>query len=167
MSWPTALHSVSFWWEKIVSPDRIDVLCDGSICGVDAARFRPNAFARKRIRDSLDIEEHDRVVLFLGRLNRDKGVLDLAQAFTELSEKMANVILLFVGPDEEGLNPLLKETMSECMARVRFVEMTQTPEDFMAAADILALPSYREGFGSVILEAAACGVPAVASGFMD
>ena len=149
--------------KKIVSPDRIDVLCDGSICGVDAARFRPNAFARKRIRDSLDIEEHDRVVLFLGRLNRDKGVLDLAQAFTELSEKMANVILLFVGPDEEGLNPLLKETMSECMARVRFVEMTQTPEDFMAAADILALPSYREGFGSVILEAAACGVPAVAS----
>jgi glycosyltransferase involved in cell wall biosynthesis len=68
-----------------------------------------------------------------------------------------------VGPDEECLTPVLQEIFSACADRVRFVGMTNRPEDYMAGADIFCLPSYREGFGSVIIEAAATGVPAVAS----
>lgn len=149
--------------EKVVSPERIQVLCDGSICGVDASRFKPNADARSRIRHLLNIHNNDKVVLFLGRLNRDKGVLDLARAFAVIAARIPEVMLVFVGPDEKGLNPALHEILTDCISRVRFVEMTQVPEDYMAAADVFALPSYREGFGSAIIEAAACGVPAVAS----
>lgn len=58
---------------------------------------------------------------------------------------------------------MLHEIFLPCPDRVRFVGMTDRPEDYMAAADIFCLPSYREGFGSVVIEAAAVGVPAVAS----
>ena len=63
----------------------------------------------------------------------------------------------------DSLKPALQEIFLPCSDHVRFVGMTNRPEDYMAAADIFCLPSYREGFGSVIIEAAAAGIPAVAS----
>ena len=47
--------------------------------------------------------------------------------------------------------------------RIRFVDFTKSPEQYMAASDIFVLPSYREGFGSVVVEAASCGLPAICS----
>jgi glycosyltransferase involved in cell wall biosynthesis len=149
--------------EGVVDKSRIQVLADGSICGVDLQRFRPDAVTCERIRQALLIPEGGRVILFLGRLTRDKGVLDLAQAFATLAADHQNLYLMIVGPDEEGLRSQIEALLSSCSDQVRYVGMTNSPEEYMTAADIFALPSYREGFGSVILEAAACGVPAVAS----
>lgn len=149
--------------EGVVPAEKIRVLADGSICGVDQQRFRPNEKARFPLRRELGLPESSVVALFLGRLTRDKGVLDLAKAFVKIADDHQNLYLIIVGPDEEGLRPALQEIMSPCLDRIRFVDMTSSPEDYMASSDIFCLPSYREGFGSVIIEAAASGVPSVAS----
>jgi glycosyltransferase involved in cell wall biosynthesis len=71
--------------------------------------------------------------------------------------------LLVVGPDEDGLRAAAEKEAGQARSRIRWVGLTGEPQRYHAAADVLALPSYREGFGNVIIEAAAAGVPAVAS----
>jgi glycosyltransferase involved in cell wall biosynthesis len=146
--------------ERVVPAGKISVLASGSISGVDTARFRPDAKAKQAIRAELGIGAADILFLFVGRLNRDKGVLDLACAFSGLPEGCR---LLFVGPDEAGMQAELISAAGKAAGRMHFVAWSDTPEHYMAAADVFCLPSYREGFGSVIIEAAACGIPAIAS----
>jgi glycosyltransferase involved in cell wall biosynthesis len=147
----------------VVAAGKTQVICRGAICGVDDERFRPDPDARSAVRSELGIPEQVPLLLFLGRLNRDKGVLDLAEAFAKLAEIYADVQLLFVGPDEDGMIGKIITTCSVVRGRVHFVDYTLSPERFMAAADIFCLPSYREGFGMVAIEAAAAGMPVVAS----
>jgi glycosyltransferase involved in cell wall biosynthesis len=148
--------------EKVVRKGKIGVLGNGSISGVNLLRFRPISEVRQRVRSRLGFKDDDVLALFVGRLNRDKGVLDLVQAFLLASTEQANLALLVVGPDEEGLKPRIEAMMSG-NSRLHLLGATSKPEEYMAAADVFCLPSYREGFGSVIIEAAACGLPAMAS----
>ena len=149
--------------EGIVRQDKIKVLGKGSVAGVDVLRFKPNALARKHIRTELNISDSAVVCLYLGRLNPDKGVQDLAQAFAQIAAQVHNAHLLVVGPDEANMSDLIEKTLSVCRPQYHRVGFTNKPEDYMAAADLFCLPSYREGFGSVLIEAAAVGVPALAS----
>ena len=148
--------------EGVVRDGQIGMLGAGSIAGVDLARFCPDAVNRARLRKQMGTDANSCVFLFVGRLSSDKGVFDLVQAFVELSTALRDIELWVVGPDEEGLLHSLQEAAVSCDAPVRWLGATRTPEHFMAAADILLLPSYREGFGSVIIEGAACGIPAIA-----
>lgn len=149
--------------EGVVSEQKSRVLANGSICGVDTFRFRPDPESRNRIRQQLGIAEDDVVFLYVGRLKIDKGVMDLAQSFTRLAMDYGKTWLLIVGPDEESLQPRMQDICSLVVDRVSFVGLTAAPQEYMAAADVLCLPSYREGFGNVIIEAASVGIPAVAS----
>jgi glycosyltransferase involved in cell wall biosynthesis len=101
--------------------------------------------------------------LYLGRLSRDKGVLDLALAFARLAQHHAKACLALVGPDEDGLRRRIEGIVAACSDRLHVIDYTDRPEDYMAAADVFCLPSYREGFGQVALEAAAAGLPVIAS----
>lgn len=148
--------------EKVVAPKKIRVLGAGSISGVDLQRFRPDPVVRQRVRSSLGYTDSDVLALFVGRLNRDKGVLDLVKAFARVSDKVPKLALLLVGPDEEMLGPEIELAVGGG-ARLKLLGGTACPEEFMAASDFFCLPSYREGFGSVVIEAAACGLPAIAS----
>jgi glycosyltransferase involved in cell wall biosynthesis len=149
--------------EGVVSADKSRVLGKGSIAGVDAARFKPDPDARTRLRGELGYRGNECVFLYLGRLNRDKGVLDLAAAFTRAAARDERARLLVVGPDEGGMRPAMRAALGSAAARTAFVDYTDRPEHYLAAADVLCLPSYREGFGTVIIEAGACGVPAIAA----
>lgn len=143
---------------------QVRVLGSGSISGVDMARFRPDPEARSSFRKVHGIPDDAVVCLFLGRLTADKGVFDLAQAFALCGEKNTKLWLVLVGPDEEGVSQLLRSTLKGETARRMLVEgFTHTPERYIAAADFLCLPSYREGFGMVVIEAAAAGIPSVGS----
>jgi glycosyltransferase involved in cell wall biosynthesis len=148
---------------NVLGAQKSAVLADGSICGVNAARFRPDPAARAEIRSRYGFEDDDVVFLFLGRLTRDKGVLDLARAFREVAEQRSNVRLLLVGPDEEDMRGRMEDLLGPALKLSRFEPYTSTPERYMAACEVFCLPSYREGFGSVVIEAAAVGVPALAS----
>ena len=146
----------------LVDRDGIGMLGAGSIAGVDLQRFKVDPIARRRLRQQMGSVEEACVFIFVGRLARDKGVFDLVQAFKKVADKGESVELWMVGPDEEGLLSSLQHAGSGCMAPIRWPGKTAEPEKYMAAADVLVLPSYREGFGSVIIEAAACGIPAIA-----
>ena len=139
------------------------VLGDGSIAGIDTDRFRPNAAIRAAIRAELGVKDADVLLLFLGRLVRDKGVLDLAAAFALAHGRNPDLALVFVGPDEQGITADIRSAAGAAGGRVRFVGYTQRPEEYLAASDAVCLPSYREGFSTVTLEAGACEVPALAS----
>jgi len=149
--------------EGVVSAGRLEMLANGSICGVDTARFRPDAEARVRVRELLGIPASDQVILYVGRFNIDKGLLDLASAFARIKAAYPNAHLLFVGPDEENIRPKIEKICDAFTHHLHFVGYTSQPELYMAASDLLCLPSYREGFGMVLLEAAATGLPTIGS----
>lgn len=159
-----SLSQISFLEsEGVVGHGRAEMLCNGSICGVDIARFRENLDRRKVVRANLRVPDTALLLLFVGRLNRDKGVLDLAKAFAQLARDRDDVWLVVVGHDEAGVGTDFDRLCGDAVARVRRIGHTEFPEHFMSAADIFLLPSYRESFGVTVIEAAACGVPAVAS----
>lgn len=142
---------------------KIQVLGYGSVCGVDIDRFKPNLIVRNAIRTSLGIPTGAIVFLYLGRLNKDKGILDLAASFGRLADDLPKAHLMMVGPDEEDIAENLYEILKRYRHRFHLVGFSTNPEDYMASADIFCLQSYREGFGSVVIEAAAVGLPAIAS----
>lgn len=150
--------------EGILGEGRSMVLGCGSICGVDTARFAPNRETRARIRAANGIPDAATLVLYLGRLHRDKGVLDLVTAWTRLAGLNPNLHLAIVGPDEDRLVPKISNLVGTAFAsRLHIAGLTSEAEAWMAAADILSLPSYREGFGNVVIEAGATEVPVIAS----
>jgi glycosyltransferase involved in cell wall biosynthesis len=142
----------------VVSEAKSMVLCNGSISGVDCERFKPSKKTRKDIRVDLGTSEETVAMIFVGRLKKEKGVTDLVDAFTLAKQSFSNMELWLVGPDEEHIEQTLGNKEG-----VRYISYTDTPESYMAAADVLCLPSYREGFGSVVIEAAACGIPSIGS----
>lgn len=148
--------------EGVVRRGGIVVLGQGSVAGVDLARFRLDPAARAALRTETGVADAVPVFLFVGRLVRDKGVFDLVEAFATLNARHGQWELWMVGPDEEGLQASLQAEGERLGARIRWFGPTPTPERYMAAADVFVLPSYREGFGSVVIEAAACGIPTIA-----
>lgn len=149
--------------QGILQKEKSRILANGSIRGVDTARFKPDSQVRSETKKALGIPASDMVILYLGRLKVDKGLLDLAEAFTRVRRSFQNVHLLVVGPDEEGVRERMKKICEEECASLHFVDCTDVPERYLAAADLLCLPSYREGFGLVLIEAAATGIPSIGS----
>lgn len=139
------------------------VLGSGSISGVDVGRFAPDSSLRRDVREQLGIPAEATLFLYVGRLKRDKGLLDFAAAFSRHAARHPDSWWLIVGPDEETLAPAILAHCAAVADRVRVLGYTDAPQRYMAAADALCLPSYREGFGTVILEAASCGIPSIAS----
>jgi len=150
--------------EKIVSSLKLSVIGQGSLAGVDMQRFNPDLFStidRSLVKQALGIPQDAFVLLFVGRIVRDKGVVELVRAFENVISHPLNAYLLFVGPQDLSLAELGIEEASQIKKRVKFTGYTDTPEKYMAASDLLCIPSYREGFGTVVIEAAAMGLPAI------
>ena len=149
--------------EGILPEGKATIIGAGSICGIDSARFHPDQNVKIKMRNNLGIAQEATVILFLGRLNRDKGMLDLAAAFDTLAKKHKDLVLLLVGAQEDVAYSQIQEICHAELDRLHYVSFTPTPELYMMAADIFCLPSYREGFAMTIIESAACGIPSVAS----
>ena len=150
--------------EGVVTPRKITVFGKGSISGVVVQRFRPNPVVREKYRKELGINDHAVVFLFMARLTRVKGALDVTRAFCRVAAEMPDAHLLVIGPeDEEGIESELTVIMSDFTDRYHRVGFTYDPEGYMAAADVFCIPSYREGFSSATIQAAGVGLPAIAS----
>lgn len=152
--------------EGLVFRGKISVLGAGSISGVDLQRFDLATWGGERAlqtRRELGISGRSLVIIFVGRLTKDKGIAELVSAFDALTDRIANLHLVLVGPFEPDRDPLPSETLERIRdnPRIHSVGFSRTPEKYLAASDIFCLPSYREGFGSVVVEAAAMGLPSV------
>jgi len=143
--------------ENVLNKDKALVLGSGSVSGVDLLKFKPNTKVKVTLRKKLKISPASFIFVFLGRLNSDKGIHDLINAFILTDLKSA--YLLLVGPDEENISSKFKGNQSNII----FSGLISSPQDFLAVSDVLCLPSYREGFGNVVIEAAATGVPSIVS----
>ena len=155
--------------EKVIKSDEGLVLGAGSICGVDLKQYAPNLDMRHTIRNELNLSDNVVVYLFLGRLNKEKGVIELAKAFNKLSLQNKNVFLLWVGFDEDNMLSDIDEIIQNKSA-YHFAGSTYTPEIYYQSSDVFCLPSYREGFGMSVIEASACKIPVICSdayGLMD
>ena len=143
--------------ENVLNKDKALVLGSGSVSGVDLLKFKPNTKVKVTLRKKLKISPASFIFVFLGRLNSDKGIHDLINAF--ISTDLKSAYLLLVGPDEENISSKFKGNQSNII----FPDLISSPQDFLAVSDVLCLPSYREGFGNVVIEAAATGVPSIVS----
>jgi glycosyltransferase involved in cell wall biosynthesis len=154
--------------EGLVDPIKIKVLGAGSISGVDLRRFDP-AIGRTRragLRHQLGIPTTSLVIIFVGRVTKDKGVVELISAFHQLHEQYHDSYLLLVGQLEPERDPLPGPILDDISTNphIRSFGFVFDPENYFAASDIFCLPSYREGFGSVVIEAGAMNLPTVATG---
>ncbi len=147
---------------SIVKVSNSTVLGKGSISGVDTNRFVPNEAVKKEVRKELGFTEKEVVYMFLGRMNKDKGINELAAAFDTLNKKYTNVRLLLVGGDEENMTQMIQQKVDNIEA-VIFYGVTPTPERLLQACDVFCLPSYREGFGTSVIEASLLEKPIICS----
>lgn len=154
--------------ERLCPPEKIRVLAAGSGNGVDAAeRFNPahlSASARTDSRAAYGIPATATVVGYVGRLVGDKGLVELAAAWQTVRQSFPDLHLLLVGPWEpQDPVPPDVETLLRTDARVHLTGHVRDVAPLYAAMDLLVLPSYREGFPNTLLEAAAMGLPVVAT----
>jgi len=147
---------------KIVKEKNAIVIGDGSIAGVNTNRFNPTRIVRDDIRKELKIKENKVVYIFLGRLNKDKGIEELLQAFNKLSKEDKNVYLLMIGVDEGNYISRIHEFHNiQSGINFHYYGKTSTPEKLLQAGDVFCLPTYREGFGLSVIEASCLGLPVI------
>lgn len=151
----------------IVDAGRTLVLGSGTNNGIDAGRFAPTAELLRRagqLRQQLGIPPEAPVVGFVGRLTRDKGVSELLEAYSRLRGCFPELRLLLVGDLEKG-DPLPVEIRRYIESEPQIIHpgFVQNPALYYHVMDVLALPTHREGFSNVVLEAHAAGKPVVAT----
>ena len=158
----------------LVDRERALIFGAGSCNGVDVARFAPTSqriWRAAELRRQFGIPTDAPVALFVGRLTCDKGIAELVEAFLQLENRIPNLRLLLVGSFEDG-DPLPENIRKRLETRDRVI-LTGPVNDtapYYAMADVLVLPSHREGLPTVVLEAHAAGKPvigAAATGIVD
>jgi glycosyltransferase involved in cell wall biosynthesis len=137
--------------------------------GIDLETFSPSAVPPERraaLRSELGLGPDNHVVLMVGRMLRHKGVLEFVEAARRVRAACPGAVFVLVGPSDEG-NPARippeKLQAWESEGAVRYLGVRGDVRDLMAVADVVVLPSYREGIPRVLIEAAAMGRPLVAT----
>lgn len=142
------------------------VIWNGSSGGVNLQRFNIDCKNRWRseIRRSFKLSEETLVIGFVGRVTKDKGINELLEAFRIISTNQINISLLIIGDLEvnHGLDFNLL-SWAKRNNSIKWKTHVLDIEKYYSCLDVLVLPSHREGFGNVIIEASAMGVPVLVS----
>lgn len=150
--------------EGVLSAKKSKVLGAGSICGANSERFAPIPGEKQRQRLLMKISEEKIVFAFMGRLNKEKGVFELLQAFDNMIVSRKDAFLVLFGPDEEGVLNHLRDYKNILPGEnFLYYGRTSTPYLSLQVADVFCLPSYREGFGMSVVEASSLKLPVICS----
>ena len=143
----------------------LSVIHNGNINGIDTSYFAKEAcqISREKVQIMLNLSSNDYVFVFVGRIVRDKGINELAEAMQSLSKVYPQAKLILVGPFEDTLDPILSvnEKFLRNSTNVRIVGEQPDIRPYLLVSDAFVFPSYREGFPNVVLEAGAMGLPAI------
>ncbi len=116
---------------------------------------------RNILRTQLGIDENDFVFVFLARKSIVKGIKELIESFAEVAH-LPNTKLLFIGPDEsDGYLDKLLDKNKHIRDKIISLGIVKNHEKYLALSDVLCLPSSSEGFGTIVIEAAALGIPSI------
>ncbi len=151
--------------ERLFPEGKGVVVWNGSSGGVDLHRFDATKRdeLRAEMRKKYGFAEEDFVYGFVGRVTKDKGVEELLASYQEIRAKNDQAKLVFIGSldDAHGLSDKSLEMLKN--GAVTHIQKVTDVERYYPMLDALVLPSYREGFGNVVIEAQAMGVPVVVS----
>lgn len=149
-------------YSEHITKKPMEKILNGNINGIDVEYFdRSKDILAKAA--TIKNESNAFTFIFIGRLVRDKGINELISAFHKLSSENQHIRLFLVGVFEDELDPILPETkrLIESSENIVFVGYQNDVRPYLAASDILVLPSYREGFPNVVLQAGAMGLPCI------
>ena len=154
--------------EKLVAPSKLYIVGKGSSNGIDTSFFNPVHFGendRVELKTSLGIPQKDFVFLFVGRIVKDKGIVEMVDAFINLLATHPHSSLLLVGPSEPDLDPLPETTEKTIHSHPKIfsVGFQEDVRPYFAVSHVLVFPSYREGFPNVVMQAGAMGIPCIVS----
>lgn len=142
-----------------INEDKIEIIPNG----IELSEFN-NLPERGEFRRKHSLGDNQRIILFLGRIHKTKGLNLLVRAFAETSRLLDNAKLVIVGPDD-GYLPSLKKLIADLgISNDVLFTGHLYGEDKVEAyvdADVFVLPSVYEIFGNVVLEACACGTPVI------
>jgi len=140
------------------------VVHKGSANGVNVVKFDINSkqLWRADKRAEMGLVQSSFVYGFVGRITGDKGINELVRAFLQLASDDRDAFLVLVGQEEnvDTLSPEVLEAIHH-HSQIKSVGPKPNPQEYLAAMDVAVLPSYREGFGTVAIEAQAMGVPVI------
>lgn len=139
----------------------LKIIANGNVNGIDLEYFQRTPEVMK----SAEAYRKEGVFTFcfVGRVVRDKGINELVSAFVRLQKKYTQIRLILVGPFEKKLDPVSAETEKLILEHpaIDFMDFQKDIRPFLVASDVLAFPSYREGFPNVVIQAGAMGLPSI------
>jgi glycosyltransferase involved in cell wall biosynthesis len=150
--------------EGVFPEGKASILHYGSSLGVDLAQFDLSQKEqwRSQMRKEYGYKDGECVFGYMGRLNRDKGMNELFTAFSQLENVKAKLFIAGAEEPNSGLDyDLLRWAKSA--ENITFHGYVNDIQRYFAMLDVLILPSYREGFGNIVIEAQAMGVPVIVS----
>jgi teichuronic acid biosynthesis glycosyltransferase TuaC len=142
-----------------VNADKVRTVLNG--CDTSVFHLADRVTARTQ----LNIGDEDELILYVGRLDTTKGIVELLDAFASLASRRPNLRLTYVGDGPGGIELRHKAKDLALQGRIFLANAcsSQKVAQWLAAANVLALPSYSEGCPNVIIEALSCGRPVVAT----
>jgi len=151
---------------NFINKDKIKMLANGSTNGIDTSYFSNSNITeatKEELKDSLRITKNDFVFVFVGRLVGDKGINELVLAFKKLLVYNTNIKLLLVGHQEDQLDPLSEATLNEINSNRKILSVGYQNDirPYLSISNCLVLPSYREGFPNVVMQAGAMDLPSI------
>lgn len=154
---------------EFTTSEKIKVLGNGSSNGVDTNFYKKDYLGAENeilsLNHELGIKTSDFVFMFLGRLAKDKGIIELVSAFNKMSKEDPNLKLLLVGPLEQENSSLSEDILNviKNAEAIIYPGRTDNVRGFLRLADVFVFPSYREGFPNALLQAGAMGLPLIAT----
>ncbi len=152
----------------MISPKKAQMILNGSSNGVSLKQFSPAAISQSQLqalRDQYQLQADQFVFLAVGRVVKDKGIIELVAAFSRLQSQLPQARLFIIGPFEQQLDPLPVETITALRNNKAITHISWSDEipAWMLLANCLVHASHREGFPNVVLQAAAMGCPLIVS----
>ena len=144
-----------------ITDKELTILGNGSLRGINMDYYNINTLFPKYKNTNLK----SFIYVYIGRIVGDKGINEMVEAFDNITKVFSDVSLLLVGEREDNLDPLKEKTNSIINANPDIIEIGQVQDvrPYIAASNVLLLPSYREGLPNSVLEAGAMGVPSIVS----